>query len=323
MKRTMKVQKKLTVIVIMVLLTIAALGTSTYAWFTLSNTAKVDQIDMGITSGVGIDLSLDATEGWTNKVWKSKLTNEDFNDLIKDVKLDAVTSHDGKSFYLKNSDVALDKSSNKYIELDIYFRASNVISFNEVNKKAGVYLVDYNDSTYSEDNSQLGGGTTVTSKGIVWKADTTFKYSADKTLKPGDSETYYARDAIRLGFTRDDTNSVIFDLSTSSTADNYRGYNYEYGAADYYKVKNNLESIEKSTETQTVVFNDQLSKIDEKAEADKDTSLISVLSKDGEYYYGKTTLRIWIEGWDGDCFNSILSDKIQAQLKFQFGIYDK
>ena len=36
-------------------------------------------------------------------------------------------------------------------------------------------------------------------------------------------------------------------------------------------------------------------------------------------YYGSTTVRIWIEGYDADCFNAILNDQILAQFSFRFG----
>lgn len=321
----MKVQRKLTIIIVMVLLTVVALGTSTYAWFTLNNIAKVDQIEMGITSGVGIDLSLDENADWTQKVWKSKLENSDFNKYIKDVSFDAVTSYDGKNFTVMNND-SIAKESNKFIELEIYFRASNVISF-ESTMKAGIYLVENNkNASYSDDNSALGSGTAIVSKGIDWKADVTFKYSDTETLNPGNTKKCYAKDAVRLSFTYKNgtETSKIFDLSTDSTVGktpNYRGYNYQYGAADYYRVKNAEENVRKSEKTQNVLFFDELSLINEQAKASNNNSLVSVLEKTGDYYYGKTTLRLWIEGWDGDCFDSILSDNIRAQLKFQFGIY--
>ncbi len=323
----MKVQRKLTIIIVMVLLTVVALGTSTYAWFTLNNIAKVDQIEMGITSGVGIDLSLDENADWTQKVWKSKLENSDFNKYIKDVSFDAVTSTDGKEFSLIEANNKVTKADNKFIELKVYFRASNVVNFADT-KQAGIYLVENNKgASYSDDHSSLGSGTAIVSKGIDWKADVTFKYSDTETLNPGDTKQCYAKDAVRLSFTYTNgtETSKIFDLSTDSTVGattDYRGYNYQYGAADYYAVKKGLK-IAPVVEEQIVIFNDQLSSINEKAEASSNESLVSVLTKTGDYYYGETTLRIWIEGWDGDCFDSILSDTIQAQLKFQFGIYNK
>lgn len=323
----MKVQRKLTIVIVMVLLTIVALGTSTYAWFTLNNIAKVDQIEMGITSGVGIDLSLDKNTDWTQKVWKSKLENSDFNEYIKDVEFDAVTSSNGRDFSLIEANKNVTKSDNKFIELKVYFRASNVVNFADT-KQAGIYLVENNKSaSYSDDHSSLGSGTAIVSKGIDWKADVTFKYSDKETLNPGDEKKCYAKDAVRLSFTytNDEEISKIFDLSTDSTVGattDYRGYNYQYGAADYYAVKKGVR-IAPIINEQKVIFNDKLSSINEKAEASSNESLVSVLTKNGDYYYGETILRIWIEGWDGDCFDSILSDTIQAQLKFQFGIYNK
>jgi hypothetical protein len=36
-----------------------------------------------------------------------------------------------------------------------------------------------------------------------------------------------------------------------------------------------------------------------------------------EYYRGEFTVNIWLEGWDGDCFDSIIDDILTIGLQFQ------
>ncbi|MCI5939016.1 MAG: hypothetical protein MRZ17_03800 [Acholeplasmataceae bacterium] len=304
----MKVQRKLTIIIVMVLLTVVALGTSTYAWFTLNNIAKVDQIEMGITSGVGIDLSLD------KKNWYSELSSEELKSVTEGVNFDAVTSLDGKTFATMDNNV-VKVTDKKYIEFTMYFRATNVLALE--NSEAGIFLVgNNNNATY--DN--LGSTTAIVSEGCKWIPDTTFEYEQNKFLTPESSEMIcYAKDAIRLSFTHNQA-TTIFDLSSDSGNESYKGYGYKYGAIAYYNSKKGTNLV--APGNQNVVFRNELSIIDSQTvTANNNNSLITKLVFDtsDNNYYGETVIRIWIEGWDGDCFDSILSDKVKAQLKFQFG----
>lgn len=63
--------KKTILAFIMLLLTIAALGTASYAWFSASTQATLGDIDVNVTASNGIQISMDATN------WKGTLTTED------------------------------------------------------------------------------------------------------------------------------------------------------------------------------------------------------------------------------------------------------
>ena len=63
--------KKLFGLIIALLITIVGLSTSTYAWFTSNYTVSVQQIDVHVSSGSGIQISTDAEH------WKSMITIED------------------------------------------------------------------------------------------------------------------------------------------------------------------------------------------------------------------------------------------------------
>ena len=63
--------KKLFGLIIALLITIIGLSTSTYAWFTSNYTVSVQQIDVHVSSGSGIQISTDAEH------WKSMITIED------------------------------------------------------------------------------------------------------------------------------------------------------------------------------------------------------------------------------------------------------
>lgn len=322
----MKVQKKLTVIVIMVLLTIAALGTSTYAWFTLSNTAKVDQIDMGITSGVGIEVSLDGKE------WFNVLDNDKITEKVKDVRFESITSTDG--FTMSTLDKT-EAPKNAYINFTIYFRASNV---NQTTDEYGIYLSTYNESAQYDN---LGVGTALKSEGVTWKPDVDY-IDWDGTQKveyktTDESKKYYVENSMRVSFkdTTDGTIAKIFDLSEKSNS-THRGYKQVYGTTDdekkvaygAYSYYNNKKGTTKSSPENAedlkegiFYYADQLTKVEKDAVTDNNNSLVCKLAKQGDtnFYVGSTELRVWTEGWDIDCFDSILNDKIKLQMQFQFG----
>lgn len=322
MKRTMKVQKKLTVIVIMVLLTIAALGTSTYAWFTLSNTAKVDQIDMGITSGVGIEVSLDQVN-WYNKLDSALVAKE-----TEGVRLESVTTLDGYDMKALDGSDASDKT---YIKFTIYFRVKNVNSIE--GNQYGIYLTSYNDNAKYD---TIAEGTALKSKGVDWRPDVDY-VDWDGTQKVEYKTTdatkkYYIENSMRVSF-KDNDKVKVFDLSQSSGETLKRGYaqiyddlKTPYGAFSYFKAKTNKDDSnpDKAEELKyTVVYNNQLTKVLDESRTEDNNSLISTLVKAGDYYTGSTEIRVWAEGWDIDCFDSVLSDKIKMQLQFQFGILSK
>lgn len=307
------VRRKMVLAAIMIIFTIVALGTSTYAWFTLNNTANVDQIEMTVSAGAGIELSLTGKDSGYS--WKSELTFNDIKSKIDFAKFDAVTSADGKTMTYRNNSTA---ATTDYIEFDLWFKVDN-ITFAE-NETGGIFLYDYNNP----------GGTYVESKGISWKPDVEFTYENGDVRNPSpstESKTYYAEDAIRLSFTYGESESLtstVFDLSQESSKPS-RGYGYQYGAIDYYNKKTG-ESISVTGTGPEVVYKDQLTKIDgnDKVESTSNTkSLVCNLTTEDGFLVGKTTIRIWLEGWDADCFNAIYSDKITAQLKFKFGKYNK
>lgn len=324
----MKVQRKLTIIIVMVLLTVVALGTSTYAWFTLNNIAKVDQIEMGITSGVGIEVSLDG------KTWYNILDSDKIADKIKDVKFESVTTSDGINMHTLDRGNA---ANNTYIKFDIYFRASNV---NVSENTYGIFLANYNSqATFAN----LGSGTALKSEGVDWRPDVNyFDWDGSKQIEyktTDDTKKYYVENSMRVSFVdrNDGTLVRLFDLNESSNATLKRGYaqTYDdaktaYGAFSYYNIKTGSDKSLPGKATAykdglQLVHIDELTVVDVNADTNNNNSLICKLSKEAtsSYYIGSTELRVWAEGWDIDCFDSVLKDKIKLQLQFQFGKVNK
>ncbi|MFA6827833.1 MAG: hypothetical protein WCR64_05255, partial [Bacilli bacterium] len=58
--------RKLMLSIVAIALVVIALGTSTFAWFTLSNKASVGQFNAEVTAGEGMELSVDGTTWYSN-----------------------------------------------------------------------------------------------------------------------------------------------------------------------------------------------------------------------------------------------------------------
>ena len=57
--------RKLMLSIVAIALVVIALGTSTFAWFTLSNKASVGQFNAEVTAGQGMELSLDGNNWYS------------------------------------------------------------------------------------------------------------------------------------------------------------------------------------------------------------------------------------------------------------------
>ena len=81
-----KLTTKLLFAIISAAFALVALGTTTFAWFTLSDTATVSTFDAQITAGEGIEISLDDINYYTTiqaNVIQNKIN--DLNFKLKDV----------------------------------------------------------------------------------------------------------------------------------------------------------------------------------------------------------------------------------------------
>ncbi|MDD3106935.1 MAG: hypothetical protein PHP65_03940, partial [Bacilli bacterium] len=97
------------------------------------------------------------------------------------------------------------------------------------------------------------------------------------------------------------SNSVLGSFSGDITNAN--------GAVNYFIEKTSHEPIGASEVSvpATVTSNDDLDNV----------GLVTLNTEEGSFHVGTVTVRIWIEGWDPDCFNSVLGDTITVGLVFE------
>jgi len=177
-------------IVIMMVITSLVMVTATYAWFTISNTPKVNGLSMtaGTTGSLKIASESSVTPG-TPGTYQDTL---DFaTDYFSTVKLSPVTTADGTSFYSPQYDDAGTSVTGFKPILDATLAKSVAV--------ATFYLKAESDQYQSFDVCLLGG--------------------ENATFVNGDAPVFSAKDSIRVSFTIVDSNGtkiVIYEPNSDA-----------------------------------------------------------------------------------------------------------
>ena len=320
-----KITKKLILSVLTVILAVGALGTTTFAWFTLSNVAKVDAFEAHILSEYGIEISLDGDE------WVNNLTQEDIKAFrgLSNFRFNHVTTEDGIDFFdigpdhkLRAEHPTTNLLSNKtYLEFDLYFRSKSVteILLTEI-------LLSARDFQWEADVSyDAGYGTTMVENTPIWvNAINAFRfaftYMVDNPLYDDqDPNSEEMIEELIKAYERNDFTGANLATNTSMNYE-YDAINGENMAMDYYKRKNNAwpglsPDGDLVTTTPITLVNDvaDLTGIE--------MALTLTLDSSG-YHVGMVTVKVWLEGFDAEAFNSILNEQIIFSLTFK-GNLDK
>lgn len=296
--------RKLLLALLAFVLASLSLATATYSWITLARTNIIDEIALFATLGDGFEISVDG-ENYYEVLPKNVLLRG-----LRTAKLLEVTSQDGITFTHKDDDVDVVKNRD-YLSFEFYFRTNS-------KREHDIYLANNVSSTATYDNTPTEG-TFVTSKGITFRSPITYTYDIDDIVNVGDVRTYHASGAVRISTVVDHDGileSKIFDLSGNE----HRGFGKPYGSVSYYT--NRLQMpLTIPEEIPPTIY--QLSEFEPNAPfALDDNSYLTTLKEtviiNGEtYYQGKIKVNIWLEGWDADLFDPVLTDRIKIQLQFK------
>ncbi len=298
-------KKALLPAIVMVLVSVIALSSATYAWFTVGNDAQLGELDVNVVAASGIQLSLDAA------TWKSSISTDDIKDVaifptdgyaINPVSTNAKTNSNGRlDFYTGtiNADGAtltstlvpapgeangkLTPGTADYITFDLYVK---------VNSAAKLYLNA--DSKVTSDTALGNIATRVAFVDQGYVAIDAAPGDAIKLVNSGakavvwePNATTHAPEAIQLGRA----------FEGGASANTYKGLK---AAAD--DVPNQPNGTHAALETVTTTDDIGV----------KDSGLIAEL----EAGINKISISIWLEGQDGDCVNTISGGDISTFLKF-------
>lgn len=309
-----KLARKLVLSVLTVVLTVIALGTTTFAWFTLTNTTVIQPFEVEVTSSTGFQMALGTPDaGFENELtWVNVLTATDIAAYIQQtygtLRLNAVTTNDGSTFYSVDMNAASPASTGAYLTLPINFRSQQQLQI----QVSAITFPGALNPTFS------------------WTADQPFVTAQNQSVTSGDIiEGLYAPDAVRVAFVGvqvggagtvpvlayelpgSETNVYLgggatpLDLSYLTVAGDDLG---AAGNINYYARKNGGNQPFGSDavsvlETITTIANNPIYNL-------------QPLVTSGQAYYGRVLLRIWIEGWDANMYDPLLSAKISVSFSF-------
>jgi len=313
------IYRKILFAILSVAFSLVTLTTTTFAWLTLTTRATADNFDFSVTLGNELEISLDGIN-YSNDIDSATIKAAIGSQLF----LKDVTSKNGYEFTYDVINPIPAIANRDYVSLTVYFRAMRA--------NQAVYLVDNNGIGvhFGEAHSELG--TFFVSQGVDWKSSAKFIYDEKGTvIEPGTVIKLYAADALRVSFvetrvepevlgTTDARNQnelvqTIYDPSENEA----RGFGKSYGALAYWNAKHYYDKLSIPEEIPNTITS--LTKIQGDIPTDNNSRVVSLqkANKDGDkqYYVGKAIINIWLEGWDADCFNAILQDKIKIQLRFR------
>lgn len=324
-----KITRKLFISILTVAFALVTLGATTFAWFTLSNKAQVQQFEAQVSAGAGIEISLNGTN------FKSTITTSEIQQRIDTnantsrLAMDDVTSADGLTFkYFDTADpftvsgetksIKLKDADEGWIWFDLYFRSPE--------ENVRVYLLN---------NSYIK------STGINWVSDAAFQFMSESSVAVGDTRQVYAANALRISM-EEYTDIVTSTDSQTDKNEGVRVFELEpdpdvetnnqvlgtapklgYGSVAYYNSKYPLDALNQDMLDDIqlpkyTVTEDDLKDPGELNAKQSPNAVATLRTPSGTptYYYGMIKVKMWLEGWDPDMYNSIMADRMQIYLNF-------
>lgn len=154
MKLALENKSKLYIALITTLISLIILVTGTYAWFTLSLSGKVNEMELKVTAGDSLYVDTVSHSTITAFEGKNTVDNDAINTQMKAafsgatlgaIVIDPVTTGNGRAFY-DHSDRVVSPSALKYMEFTLYFMGS---------RDMNVYLTDAESSTGAKDGTKI------------------------------------------------------------------------------------------------------------------------------------------------------------------------
>ena len=330
-----RLTRKLMISILTVVLSISALGTTTFAWFTLTNVATVENFSANIVSETGIEVSLDG-ETWYNSLSEA-LIDEYIAEKYGTFAFNHITSADGQIMRsLGTTSLPNVTGGSGHLELIVFFRSENVRQI-------------------AWTSATLGGTT------LNWTADVDFTDSTGTLVTAGTALALNPADAMRISVfnpsdvTRGDdplttdlvegpllpvlyenpttaptgTNTALGALAGVDLSNGGVGAN---GGLNYYFVKTGDLPFGTTSVTvpateaaindagEYVVINlnpTNGNPVDYPSDTYYFTDPLGMTVNYNATYGGYAVINIWFEGYDAEAFNSLLGGEITVGLEFK------
>lgn len=325
----LNLRKKLLVSIFTLMLALVAVSTTTYAWFTMGADVSVSNIDLTVKGVEGLKVRVISVNGFDTRGVNGLgshstdiVFNEGYLSGVELVPMTLVGAHttgtdaEGKDYdYTSLSTTSYSEKTLSYVDVDAYEDEASI---------AGNYLeIEFEFLGETESTTNLS----VYISNISFEIPDDFSFSSDVKFNDGTNEIAVgdALNKVRL------VNALRFahsarenDTATDATADSYAGL------ADYKLIKTAKTTVASTVAADLgtwgkasvnyfkAVNNCELEVPGEYKEYyGFDTAVVELKpSKSYTGQVGRATLRIWLEGWDSDCFNAIIKDKVQIAISF-------
>jgi len=311
-----KLTKKTLMAIFALVLAVVALGTTTYAWFTVGQTVSTEEFVMDVRSDEGLEVhylnsdGTSASDDWTTNLTstylKTKMGGSTEYDMdMANFQFGDVTSANGREFNSLNIDatpVALvavadnQASTSPVLEFRLEFRT----------KASGKYVA------WSEVN--------LDSDAKTWAPSTNYTHHnpdfigvGNALVTPSHSKGYYPHHAARVSVSNaDDTVTKVYEDGTAISGNNYVLSNgtpdFNTGAHGYFKALTG-KSVEPAFVAAAETFTTKTT-----------TGFSTALDNSSKYtgYYSTSVIvRVYLEGFDPDTINGILGGQLKITLKFR------
>lgn len=277
-------KKELKNIVLLGLLFAIVGSVGVYAWFSISNRARVENLALIADHQGNLQIADDLGNGPGTYSDVLDLTKATGASNISNTILSPVTTKDGVNFYLPN-----------YNSLTQTVESVSQITNQEELKKYYIYEKTFYLKAGTEKNNSVAN-INRTYDIALYGVNSSNKVNGCYIYQPtsnGDT----AANSIRVSFTLEDGQTYIYepncDVHNSDDSRAIDGVKNEFGLYSTYQQKQNglFVNSPKTNESEKMFT------IKENVDV-------------------KVTMRIWIEGTDVDCTNSIAADTIAGQIQF-------
>lgn len=265
---------------VMVCVMVAMMSTASYAWFTMTSSPTVTNMQMTATSSAGLKISTEESGRYYDAV---EIESDDTTPL----KLKPVSPQNGgfaEAVYQGNEVIGL-KTSNvsdltDYVAVyECYLKAEG--------EPVQVGIICGNATTQSGKNMEVDNNNTAVIGGSIVRT---------KVASSGD-DAAVAANAIRVGIKPDQGNMIIWEPNKDQTT------------------SSSNKATVSSMPTLTTHISSDVNGTIEVGCADGETNISGSFFEVGDEAK-KVTIYIWLEGYDNECVNEIQTNDIEAQIQF-------
>ena len=332
-----KLSRKLLISIFTLVITVLAVGASTFAWFALSTTSQVSNIGGKVTGGEGIEVRLyhklestdpEVEDKITVTPWKSNLSDNDVSTFLKTIKetnfeFKAVNSLDGANFtmlalsagILKLGETA--KANEDYLEFQIQFRSQSngtialtKYEFDATKNPLKDVIIDSNDYlqyNLANTNNDLS----------AHPVSTKAAFGARLSLNNGtDTQVYQHAETDPKGLTNN-SNIIVGNYVMGTKPVEVGQWSYLTTGLGLIIHDSTGSSID--LPTSDLLAEAYTSHLDE----DDHRSTVTLLENPtstgdaNKNHFAEFAVRLWIEGWDADTYDVILTMPLYISLEFK------